>query len=181
MTVVLISSKTRILISSLFYRAIYAASAGFSNLTNFSRLKDVRKANTSSHRSRTLMQCVHLKFGVDDVLPENDTLLQAPTLTTCRIDHYQTPAEVHVSVFAKQVDKTKSTVRIEQSQVGALIKLKQLVQIGADQLLFQVHLDLHMPNSKRFLRTIDLFGPIKTDESKFSILGAKVRNPCKNM
>ena len=39
------------------------------------------------------------------------------SLFSGRIDHYQTPSTVHVSVFAKQVDKEKSTVRIEESQV----------------------------------------------------------------
>lgn len=35
----------------------------------------------------------------------------------CRIDHYQTPNQVHVSVFAKQVDKERSTVQFEESKV----------------------------------------------------------------
>ncbi|KAG9318329.1 HSP20-like chaperone [Chiua virens] len=36
--------------------------------------------------------------------------------TECRVDHYQTPSEVHVSVFAKQVDKDRSKVTIEETQ-----------------------------------------------------------------
>lgn len=35
----------------------------------------------------------------------------------CRIDHYQTPKEVIVSVFAKQVNKESSTVTFNESQV----------------------------------------------------------------
>jgi len=35
----------------------------------------------------------------------------------CRIDHYQTPGQVHVSVFAKQIDKEHSTVQFEESKV----------------------------------------------------------------
>ncbi|EGO21576.1 hypothetical protein SERLADRAFT_410180 [Serpula lacrymans var. lacrymans S7.9] len=40
----------------------------------------------------------------------------AEEFTECRVDHYQTPSEVHVSVFAKQVDKERSTVRIEENK-----------------------------------------------------------------
>lgn len=44
--------------------------------------------------------------------------VQAEQFTECRIDHYQTPADVHVSVFAKQVDKERSTVKIEENAVS---------------------------------------------------------------
>ncbi|KAJ3526086.1 hypothetical protein NM688_g8303 [Phlebia brevispora] len=73
--------------------------------------------------------------------------------TECRIDHYQTPTEVHVSVFAKQTDKERSTVRIEAEQVS---------------------LDLYLPASKRFKRTIELFGPIDPGSSKYTFFGTKV-------
>lgn len=33
------------------------------------------------------------------------------------MDHYQTPSEVHVSVFAKKADQGTSTVTIEETQV----------------------------------------------------------------
>lgn len=39
----------------------------------------------------------------------------------CRMDHYQTPLQVHVSAFAKGADKAKSTVRFEAQQVGPFI------------------------------------------------------------
>lgn len=42
---------------------------------------------------------------------------QTEEFTNCRIDHYQTPANVHVSVFAKQVDKARSTVVFESEKV----------------------------------------------------------------
>ena len=42
---------------------------------------------------------------------------QTEEFTNCRIDHYQTPANVHVSVFAKQVDKGRSTVIFESEKV----------------------------------------------------------------
>lgn len=35
----------------------------------------------------------------------------------CRIDHYQTPAQVFVSVFAKKVVKEESSVKFETDQV----------------------------------------------------------------
>lgn len=38
-------------------------------------------------------------------------------LVNCRIDHYQTPGAVHVSVFAKQADSSRSVVKFEQDQV----------------------------------------------------------------
>lgn len=43
---------------------------------------------------------------------------QAEQFTECRIDHYQTPNEVHVSVFAKQADRDRSKVTVEETQVG---------------------------------------------------------------
>lgn len=45
--------------------------------------------------------------------------------TDCRIDHYQTPTNVNVSVFAKQVDKERSTVIFEPEKVHLTISLPQ--------------------------------------------------------
>lgn len=44
-------------------------------------------------------------------------------MTTCRIDHYQTVDQVHVSVFAKQADKERSAISMGDEKVrqGALI------------------------------------------------------------
>lgn len=46
-------------------------------------------------------------------------LLQHPedNLVKCRMDHYQTPKEVHVTVYAKQADKAKSIVKFTEDQV----------------------------------------------------------------
>lgn len=74
-------------------------------------------------------------------------------LTDCRIDHYQTPKEVHVSVFARQADKEQSTVTIEENQV---------------------HFDLYLPGSKRFRRTITLFGPVEPDASSYKFYNTKI-------
>ncbi|KAJ7074273.1 HSP20-like chaperone [Mycena amicta] len=74
-------------------------------------------------------------------------------ITTCRLDHYQTRDSVQVSIFAKQVDKERSKVNFEQNQVSV---------------------DLYMPGSKRFLKTLELFGPIDPDASSFTFFGTKV-------
>ncbi|TFK42718.1 HSP20-like chaperone [Crucibulum laeve] len=71
----------------------------------------------------------------------------------CRIDHYQTPGEVHVSVFAKQVNKELSKVNFEDTQVT---------------------LNLYLPGKKRFFRVLNLFGPIDPTKSTFKIMGTKV-------
>ncbi|KAG6379056.1 HSP20-like chaperone [Boletus reticuloceps] len=71
----------------------------------------------------------------------------------CRVDHYQTPSEVHVSVFAKQADKERSKVTVEETQV---------------------HFDLYLPAQKRFKRTIQLFGPVEPTGSSYKFFGTKV-------
>ncbi|KAF8136167.1 HSP20-like chaperone [Boletus edulis] len=71
----------------------------------------------------------------------------------CRVDHYQTPSEVHVSVFAKQADKERSKVTVEETQV---------------------HFDLYLPAQKRFKRTIQLFGPVEPTTSSYKFFGTKV-------
>ncbi|KDQ60662.1 hypothetical protein JAAARDRAFT_31637 [Jaapia argillacea MUCL 33604] len=74
-------------------------------------------------------------------------------LADCRIDHYQTPSEVHVSVFAKQVDKQRSAIKFEEAKV---------------------HFDVYFQGSKRFRKSMDLFGPINPDTSTFTIYGTKI-------
>jgi len=87
--------------------------------------------------------------------------LFSPTKTTpvteeaiaCRVDHYQTIDQVHVSVFAKQADKARSVIKIEDTQVT---------------------LDICLPGQKRFSRVLDLFGPIDPAESSYQFFGTKV-------
>ncbi|KDR81478.1 hypothetical protein GALMADRAFT_239443 [Galerina marginata CBS 339.88] len=74
-------------------------------------------------------------------------------LVECRVDHYQTPEQVHVSVFAKKVEKDRSTVKFENTKVV---------------------LELFLPGQKRFSRTLDLFGDIDADRSTFQFFGTKV-------
>ncbi|GAA5947278.1 hypothetical protein JCM3765_001602 [Sporobolomyces pararoseus] len=70
----------------------------------------------------------------------------------CRIDHYQTPRQVIVSVFGKQADKEKSAVTFETESMT---------------------IDLILPSNKRFTRTLSLYGPIAPSDSTFKILGTK--------
>ncbi|KAK9455969.1 HSP20-like chaperone [Dipodascopsis uninucleata] len=71
----------------------------------------------------------------------------------CRTDFYQTPNKVIVSVFAKQCDKEKS-----------------IVEFSEDTL----YLDLFHLGNKRFRTSIQLYGPIKPNESTFKVMGTKV-------
>lgn len=86
---------------------------------------------------------------VPKTTPEQST----ETNVTCRLDHYQTPQDVHVSVFAKQGDKERSRVIIEENQLK---------------------LDIFMPGSKRFQKTVELYGPVDVNKSSYQILNTKV-------
>ncbi|KAG6874271.1 hypothetical protein C0995_001496 [Termitomyces sp. Mi166 len=74
-------------------------------------------------------------------------------ITTCRVDHYQTVDEVHVSVYAKKADKERSVVEFEDTQVKFTI---------------------YLPGPKKFSRTLDLFGSIDPKQSTYKVLGTKV-------
>ncbi|KAF9049317.1 chord-domain-containing protein [Hymenopellis radicata] len=76
-----------------------------------------------------------------------------PTLTECRIEHYQTIDKVHVSIYAKKTDKERTTITFEDEKVN---------------------LDILFQDTKRFTRTLDLVGPIDPDASSFQIMGTKV-------
>jgi len=43
--------------------------------------------------------------------------LQSEEQVNCRIDHYQTRDQVHVTVYAKQVDKNRSSVQVGDDKV----------------------------------------------------------------
>nr|GAT59638.1 predicted protein [Mycena chlorophos] len=93
------------------------------------------------------------KQGRHVFVPKATAAPETEQLTTCRIDHYQTLDRVQVSIFAKQVDKARSVVKFEQNSISV---------------------DLYMPGSKRFLKTVELFGPIDPDASSFTYFGTKV-------
>jgi len=75
------------------------------------------------------------------------------TNITCRLDHYQTPQNVHVSVFAKQSDRERSLVVIEENQLK---------------------LDIFMPEMKRFQKIVELYGPVDVKNSSFQFLNSKI-------
>jgi len=77
----------------------------------------------------------------------------AETNVTCRLDHYQTPKDVYVSVFAKQSDRERSRVAIEENQIT---------------------LDIFMPNGKRFQKELMLYGPVDVANSSFEFLNTKI-------
>ncbi|KAJ8093273.1 hypothetical protein PM082_020759 [Marasmius tenuissimus] len=77
----------------------------------------------------------------------------AEELTTCRVDHYQTLDKVYVSIFAKKAEKETSEISFEENSVSV---------------------DLRLPGSKRFVKTIELFGPIEPSASVFQFFGTKV-------
>ncbi|KAF8350826.1 chord-domain-containing protein [Amanita rubescens] len=81
------------------------------------------------------------------------TPIQGEEPASCRIDHYQTPTQVHVSIFAKRADQERSIVKFEQHSVTV---------------------DLHLPGMKRFYRVLDLFGPIDPARSSVQFLNTKV-------
>ncbi|KAL9715004.1 hypothetical protein Ac2012v2_001664 [Leucoagaricus gongylophorus] len=78
----------------------------------------------------------------------------AEEIVDCRIDHYQTMDRVFVSIFARQVDKGRSTITFDSPE--------------------QVTLDIHLPGSKRFSRVLNLFGPIDPGKSTFHYFNTKV-------
>jgi len=83
--------------------------------------------------------------------PKSDVPVEE--LVKPRVDHYQTPTQVHVSVFAKQVDASKSSVKFDDDHV---------------------HLDLYLPAGKRCVQTLNLFSSINQSESSFKVYGTKV-------
>ncbi|KAI0807398.1 chord-domain-containing protein [Fomes fomentarius] len=93
------------------------------------------------------------KKGRHVFVPKKKESSQQEEFTQCRIDHYQTPTEVHASVFAKRADPNTSTVKIEENEV---------------------FLDLYLPASKRFRKTLQLWGPVNAAESSYKFYGTKV-------
>ncbi|KAH9857064.1 chord-domain-containing protein [Lenzites betulinus] len=93
------------------------------------------------------------KTGRHVFVPKQKADPQEEQFTECRIDHYQTPAEVHASVFAKQADASASTVKIEAEQV---------------------FLDLYLPAKKRFRKTLNLWAPVNPEESSYKFYGTKL-------
>ncbi|KAG6819538.1 hypothetical protein H0H93_010924, partial [Arthromyces matolae] len=85
--------------------------------------------------------------------PKAAPAIEEEESVTCRVDHYQTVNDVHVSIFAKTADKDRSVVEFSETQVKFTI---------------------YMAGNKKFSRTLDLFGPIQPKESSYQVFGTKV-------
>lgn len=95
-------------------------------------------------------------------------------MVKCRIDHYQTPGEVHVSVYAKKADKEKSSIAFETNQASVDLR-RGLAGMELDPYCArQVHLNLLLPGPKHFVRTLNLYGSINPEASSFTFFGTKV-------
>ncbi|KAJ3103938.1 hypothetical protein HDU97_009750 [Phlyctochytrium planicorne] len=78
---------------------------------------------------------------------------QTVTEVTCRHDWYQTPSTVIVSIFAKKVNKERSTVTFKEQELRA---------------------ELKFDDGKQFTFLTPLSLPILPEESKYVIMGTKV-------
>jgi len=85
--------------------------------------------------------------------PTGTTGQESDEFVKCRIDHYQTPEKVHVSVYAKKADKEKSKIIFNKDEI---------------------HLDLFLPQSRRFQHTLVLYDLINPETSSFTFFGTKV-------
>ncbi|TDL27303.1 chord-domain-containing protein [Rickenella mellea] len=92
------------------------------------------------------------KTGRHVFVPKNRDA-DTEVLTDCRVEHYQTQSDVCVSVFAKQADQMRSKVNLDESRVD---------------------LDIYLPNSRRFRRTLNLFGPINVEDSNINFFKTKL-------
>lgn len=99
-------------------------------------------------------------------------------LVECRVDHYQTPTQVIVSVFGKQANKETSAVKFEAEAVSLLwtspltLSRRQTLTTVVFRPM-QMHVDLILPARKRFTKSYPLYGPIDPAASTYKILGTK--------
>ena len=76
----------------------------------------------------------------------------------CRMDHYETPGDVRVTVYAKGVEQSNSVIEIRENEVRM-------------HLLTQVVLSLALgatpsiPHTRRFERTLQLYAPVNPSAS----------------
>lgn len=90
-------------------------------------------------------------------------------LVECRMDHYQTPGQVIVSVFGRNASKEKSTVTFESQSVRKPPFFREY-QPDDDR---QFTVDLVLPSNKRHVRTFSLFGPIDPSASSYRLIAPK--------
>ena len=75
-------------------------------------------------------------------------------LAEVRNDFYQTATSVIASLYLKKIDRERSKVEFATPTT--------------------VDLDLHTTDNKHYQTSMELFGPIKPEESKFKIMGTKL-------
>ncbi|KOS13633.1 hypothetical protein Malapachy_1754 [Malassezia pachydermatis] len=90
---------------------------------------------------------------------EHGHLFTAPAPTEgdrveCRIDHYETPSDVRVTVYAKGVDAEQSVIEIHENEVILSLLLGPTPSV---------------PHTRRFVRTLQPYAPIKPDASSYTL------------
>lgn len=75
-------------------------------------------------------------------------------------------------MFAKKSDQGRSNVKIDANEVYSERSRSSSGQLTSIE--FQISLDLYLPDSKRFRRVIELYGPIDPTASSFKYYGTKV-------
>jgi hypothetical protein len=75
-----------------------------------------------------------------------------------------------VSIFAKQVDKERSVIKFDESEVLYVVLLNRTLTN-----VKKIQIDLHLSGSKRFSRALSLFGPIDPAGSTSQFYATKVK------
>ncbi|WFD27883.1 hypothetical protein MNAN1_002891 [Malassezia nana] len=73
---------------------------------------------------------------------------------TCRMDHYETPGDVRVTVYAKGVDAAQSTIEIRETEVELSLLLAPTPTV---------------PQARRFERTLRPYGRINASASSYTL------------
>jgi hypothetical protein len=86
---------------------------------SFSKSRDAQKGDIflSLSRGETYVIREIIRIILTVHLWRANALQHVEEVVNCRIDHYQTPSTVYVSVFAKQADKDRSTIKIGENEV----------------------------------------------------------------
>ncbi|WFD23999.1 hypothetical protein MEQU1_002696 [Malassezia equina] len=90
---------------------------------------------------------------------EHGHLFAAPepadqTKVSCRVDHYETPADVHVTVYAKNVDAEQSTILIREKEVVLSLLLAPTPSV---------------PHARRFERTLRPYSDVDATASSYTL------------
>ncbi len=103
----------------------------------------------------------HLFVGAPKKASEEHTTLGYEPVE-CRLDHYETPSQVHVTVYAKGVDTSNSKIELQDSAVTLSLSLPPLASAGADAL------------PRRHERVLRPFAAIDPEKSSYNVTKFKV-------